>query len=235
MADAAARCPAARVASPSPDAAPTDAPPSADVSAASASMDPIFRTKDLAATRFAYITDNAFTAAAVEEATLAVATCPAVVAAAALPPAKTFLRSLWYAAVADGAADADALHMYTLASFFLQISLLDSRAANLPPSAAASGALSLALELAAGTDGAWPACLARHIGISAAAAGVARSTVRAAAASVSAPNLRAVWVSRHRAHGYPEYGAEWEAALAVMRAPGGLAEVEAAAGQAVAA
>jgi cyclin A len=183
--------------------------------------------KELDPARFAYISDRTYTSAEVEAATAAVAGAEEAARAARAPNPKMFLRSYWHRAVIAGAVVADEMHVYTLASFFLQLGLVAGGAP--PPSAAAAGALSLALELAAGTDAAWPGCLQQASGYAPEEVAALRAGYRGVQASVDAPHLRAVWASRHAAHGYAEFAAEWEAALAVMRAPAGLEEVAAAA------
>jgi len=128
------------------------------------------------------------------------------------------------------------MHVYTLASFFLQLSLLDQESAEVVPSAAAAGALSLALEIyspssssdadtdapspSASSSACWPACLQRYSGIAADAVALQRQRLRRVQREYQAPHLRSVWASRHEQHGYPEFSREWGLALRTMKQAG---------------
>ena len=194
--------------------------------------------KDLDPSRFSHISDAAYSPQDVVDSTAAlVAVLPARLRNGA-PNAKMFLRSFWYRAVAGGALSespssepvstssdgGDRMHVYTLASFFLQLSLLDLGSSEVAPSAAAAGALSLALEMyrskASETSSCWPACLQRYSGIDARAVELQRERLRRVQSESAAPHLRAVWASRHELHGYPEFSSEWELALRTMREAG---------------
>ena len=211
--------------------------------------------KELDPARFSHISDRAYSPQDVVDATAAlVAALPAQLRTRA-PNAKMFLRSFWYRAVAGGALSSsprsssssdsssssspssldggDRMHVYTLASFFLQLSLLDQESSEVAPSAAAAGALSLALEVfsspkasssssspAPAPSAFWPACLQRYSGIDAAAAALQRERLRRVQREAAAPHLRAVWASRHEQHGYPEFAEEWALALRAMKEAG---------------
>ena len=205
--------------------------------------------KELDPARFSHISDRAYSPQDVVDATARlVAALPAQLRTGA-PNAKMFLRSFWYRAVAGGAlassssappsesGGGDKMHVYTLASFFLQLSLLDQESSEVAPSAAAAGALSLALEVFSSSppsrpssssppvpsdarSSCWPACLQRYSGIDAAAVALQRERLRRVQRESGAPHLRAVWASRHEHHGYPEFAAEWELALRTMKEAG---------------
>lgn len=57
-----------------------------------------------------------------------------------------FLRSFWHRVTLYELASPDEMHIYTLASFLLQISLLDHECSKFPGSLLAAGAMSLALK-----------------------------------------------------------------------------------------
>lgn len=203
--------------------------------------------KELDPRRFSHISDRAYSPRDVVDATAGlVAVLPAQLRTRA-PNAKMFLRSFWYRAVAGGAVSpsgsssaaassdgGDKMHVYTLASFFLQLSLLDQGSSEVAPSAAAAGALSLALEMYSSGPGSsarsslpsdassccWPACLQRYSGIDAASVASQRERLRRVQSEAAAPHLRAVWASRHEQHGYPEFAEEWGLALKTMKGAG---------------
>jgi hypothetical protein len=198
---------------------------------------------ELDPSRFSHISDAAYSPQDVVDATARlVAALPARLRNGA-PNAKMFLRSFWYRAVAGGAlSDAspsgpasseggsnggggDKMHVYTLASFFLQLALLDQEGSEVAPSAAAAGALSLALEVFSSSPSSpapshWPACLQRYSGIAPSAVELQRERLRRCQHGTAAPHLRAVWATRHEAHGYPEFSREWTLALGTMREAG---------------
>lgn len=180
--------------------------------------------------RFAHVAARTYTPSAVADATAAVvdASPPALAAA---PNAKMFLRAFWYRALAAGGVKGggEAMHVYTLASFFLSLALLDASWAATPASLAAGGALALALEVtgeAAGVDERtdapvlWPAALQAASGHTPGAVAAQAAALKALQASTPAPHLRRVWAAHHAGHGYAEFSAQWDAVLGMMAEAG---------------
>jgi cyclin A len=123
------------------------------------------------------------------------------------PNAKMYLRSFWYRATQQGVVGADDMHVYTAASFLLQLALLDLPCAAFAPSRLAAAALSLSL----GTFGkpAWPAALQRFGSYEAADLQAPRRQLAAAQASRAASQLRRIWTAQYEDHGYAECAEQW--------------------------
>ncbi|KAK9806713.1 hypothetical protein WJX72_000302 [[Myrmecia] bisecta] len=115
--------------------------------------------KDLDPQRFAYISDRTYTPEEVEEFTTVIANCtPEHVKDA--PNPKMFLRSFWYRTVSSGLVTSEEMHIYTIASFFLQLSLLDLTCTGYSASLLAASALSNSLHIFGKES--WPVFLQQY-------------------------------------------------------------------------
>ena len=101
------------------------------------------------------------------------------------------LRSFWFRAIACNAADEDELHIYTLASFLLQLALLDMQCSGFAPSYLAAAALSLAFT--AFNKPAWPRCLEAHGAYTLTELAPIREQLATLQAAQDAPQLRLCW------------------------------------------
>ena len=207
------------------DAKPTTSTAAGPAAAPAAPAAPAPEADDpLDPARFAHVAARTYSPAAVEAATASVvAAAPPALACA--PNAKMFLRAFWYRALAAGgvAGGGEAMHVYTLASFFLALALLDAAWPATPASLAAAGALSLALEVCgeAAVEGCpWPAALQAASGHAPAAVAAQRAALRSVQASTQAPHLRRVWAAHHAGHGYAEFKGQWDGVLGVMAEAG---------------
>ncbi|KAL3142958.1 hypothetical protein ABBQ38_003243 [Trebouxia sp. C0009 RCD-2024] len=170
----------------------------------------------LDAHRFAYISDRTYTPDEVESMTNTVAeTTPEHVKDA--PNAKMFLRSLWYRAVMSTLLSADEMHVYTVASFFLQLSLLDLPCAAYSPSMVAAASLSNALELF--NKESWPQMLQQYSAYRTKEVQSCKDRLKEVQATTSADHLRRIWCSQHENHGYEEYNEAWAKAQLTLACP----------------
>jgi hypothetical protein len=211
-----------------PEASTAAGPPAAEAGTAAregSNPPPSTAADPLDPARFSHIAARTYTPAAVEAATAAVrAAAPPCLAGA--PNAKMFLRAFWYRGLSAHvvAGGPDAMHVYTLAAFFLGLALLDAGWAGTPASLAAAGALSLALEVCGGEGGEkpnlWPAELQAASGHAPGAVAAQRSALRRVQAQTPAPHLRRVWAAHHAGHGYAEFKEEWDRVLGVMAEAG---------------
>jgi len=133
------------------------------------------------------------------------------------PNAKMFLRSFWFRATARGVAPADGMHIYTLAAFLLELSLIELPCSAHPHSMLAASALSLALAFFGKES--WPGQLSAFGSYTLEDLQPCRQRMAAAQVSQDAFNLRYLWRSAYKEHDYPHYDADWRKAHAVMAQP----------------
>eukprot|EP00887_Chlorella_sp_A99_P007648 scaffold20.g7648.t1 len=166
--------------------------------------------------RFAYISDDTYTAEEVEECTqLIAALVPAHLKAA--PNAKMFLRSFWYRATLKEVVSGEEMHIYTLASFLLQLSLVDLASSAYPASLRAAAALSLALAYFGKPE--WPAALRGFGSYEAAELGPCRMRLAELQAITPTSQLRPLWRQAHESHGYDEFKPQWDRCLRIFACP----------------
>ncbi|CAL8462949.1 g2483 [Coccomyxa elongata] len=187
-----------------------------DVQQRSGQQDEEEEKKAMDPARFAYISDRTYTAAQVEEMTAVVqtSTCDDL---RTCPNAKMFLRSFWYRSVQGGAINKEEMHIYTLASFFLQLALLDLDLSTLPASLLAACALANSMELFG--KNVWPNTLQHYSAYTAADLATTRTKLNQVQGSTAAEHIRALWRKHHEHHGYEEYREEWTHALQVIASP----------------
>ncbi|DBA99879.1 TPA: hypothetical protein ACH3X1_013768 [Trebouxia sp. C0004] len=171
---------------------------------------------NLDAQRFAYISDRTYTPEEVESMTQTVAsTTPEHVKDA--PNAKMFLRSLWYRAIMSTLLSSDEMHVYTVASFFLQLSLLDLSCAAYSPSMVAAASLSNAFELF--NKESWPQMLQQYSAYKTKEVQSCKDRLKEVQATTSADHLRRIWCSQHENHGYDEFNEAWAKAQLTLACP----------------
>ncbi|KDD75156.1 hypothetical protein H632_c838p0 [Helicosporidium sp. ATCC 50920] len=172
--------------------------------------------KALDAQRFAHVSDDTYTVEEVEQVTQLISgLVPDRLKTA--PNMKMFLRSFWYRASLTGVLCAEEMHVYTLASFFLQLSLLDLSCCAYSASLLAAASLCQALVFF-GREG-WPLPLQRFGSYRPEELEGCRARLRDLAARVECPELRRLWLASHEQHGYDEFREEWKRLLDVLRAP----------------
>ncbi|KAL4452109.1 hypothetical protein ABPG75_007771 [Micractinium tetrahymenae] len=162
---------------------------------------------------FAYISDDTYTADEVEAQTqVIVGLVPEHLKRS--PNTKMFLRSFWYRATLKEVVHADEMHIYTLASFFVQLALLDTACSGYAPSLLAAAALSVSLE-AYGKQP-WPVVLQQFGSYLPAELEPVKRRLADLQATQAAEQLRPIWRGLHEQHSYPEYEAEWRRAILIF-------------------
>ncbi|KAK9863919.1 hypothetical protein WJX84_000139 [Apatococcus fuscideae] len=170
--------------------------------------------KNLDPARFAFISDRTYTVEEVEQATRTVAdTVPEEIRDA--PNGKMFLRSFWYRGVAALVMEPEEMHIYTIASFLLQLSLLDLECAGYPNSLLAASALSVALDSFGKHP--WPSALQQYSAYVPDDIEPVRLKLKSLQASLKARHLRLIWRSHHENHGYSEFAEAWQRALQLLQ------------------
>jgi cyclin A len=125
-----------------------------------------------------------------------------------------FLRSFWYRATLRQVVHADEMHIYTLASFLLQLALLDLECSGHAPSLMAAAALSVSLE--AFDKESWPAALQQFGSYLPSDLAAAKARLVELQATQAAEQLRPIWRGMHEQHSYPEYDAEWSRVVLIF-------------------
>ncbi|CAL5228946.1 g12177 [Coccomyxa viridis] len=173
-------------------------------------------TRNLAPDRFAYISDSTYTEAQVVEMTATIQDCTTDDLRTS-PNSKMFLRSFWYRLVQASAVSSEEMHIYTLSSFFLQLTLLDLECSMLPASLLAAASLANSLEVY-GKD-VWPAIVQQYSAYTLADLARARQQIKAVQEVAPAGHIRSLWRKHHEAHGYDAYQQEWQRALSLVASP----------------
>lgn len=124
------------------------------------------------------------------------------------PISKMFLRSFWYRVTLYEIATCDEMHIYTLASFLLQLSLLDLECSRYPGSLVAAGALSLALKTF--NKPIWPTELQQFGSYELADVQPCMQQVAEVQATQQASQLRRMWRANYESNAYEDYKAEWK-------------------------
>ncbi|PSC71048.1 chitin deacetylase-like isoform e [Micractinium conductrix] len=169
--------------------------------------------KKLDPANFAYISDDTYSAEEVEAQTqVIVSFVPEPLKRS--PNIKMFLRSFWYRATLKGAVNPDEMHIYTLASFLVQLALLSLECSGHAPSLLAAAALSLSLE-AFGKAG-WPLALQQFGSYLPADLEPVKRQLADLQATQAAEQLRPIWRGMHEAHSYPEFDEEWKRAVLIF-------------------
>ncbi|KAG7673371.1 putative Cyclin-A1-1 [Nannochloris sp. 'desiccata'] len=170
----------------------------------------------LEASRFAHISANTYTSEQVEEMTRAVSTLvPSSLNE--YPNAKMHLRSLWFrAASQNGLITPREMHVYSLASFLLQLSLLDLPCCACAPSHLAAAALSLSMT--AFNKPAWPRALEAYGSYTFSELEPLRHKLAAIQADLTASQLRRCWNITYGAQDI-EHTDAWKQAMAVFDCP----------------
>eukprot|EP00884_Botryococcus_braunii_P012591 jgi/Botrbrau1/21332/Bobra.0184s0042.1 len=137
-----------------------------------------------------------------------------------LPNPQIFLRVFWYTAVTAGLLTSEAMHVYFLAGFLLQLAVinLDSRA--FVPSMLAAACLSTALELF-DFEG-WIPMLQAVSGYEPGDLQQAKLTISRTQATFKAPNLRSNWSRRAQLQTNPVFQAEWQTVSEFLKQPLGV-------------
>ncbi|KAL4437486.1 hypothetical protein ABPG77_003467 [Micractinium sp. CCAP 211/92] len=162
---------------------------------------------------FAYISDDTYTAEEVEAQTqVIVGLVPEHLKRS--PNTKMFLRSFWFRAALKEVVHADEMHIYTLASFFVQLALLDLECSGHAPSLLAAAALSVSLE--AFGKPAWPVALQQFGSYLPVELEPVKQRLVDLQCTQGAEQLRPIWRSLHEQHSYPEYEAEWRRAVNIF-------------------
>jgi len=157
--------------------------------------------------RFSYISDDTYTIEEVEEATQEVSiSIPEPLKYA--PNSKMFLRSFWYRLVTSGETTHDDMHIYTLASFLLQLALLDLSCSGHSASELAAAGISLSLKFFGKDE--WPACLEKFCCYELQEIKPLRATLLRNQAHLDAIQLREIWRGKYAQHHYPENARHWE-------------------------
>ncbi|KAL6779622.1 hypothetical protein ACKKBG_A13050 [Auxenochlorella protothecoides x Auxenochlorella symbiontica] len=178
--------------------------------------------KHMDAATFAYLSDDTYTSQEVEEETQAVMALINDTTKVA-PNPKMFLRTFWYRAIFKGVARADDMHVYILASFLLQLSLLDLECSAYSASLLGASALSVALRFFG--KPAWPLSMQQYAVYRADELEPCAARLAFLQSSCEYMQLRQKWLTSHENHGYEEHADEWLRALAIMRGPCALESV----------
>ncbi|CAK0784974.1 hypothetical protein CVIRNUC_008179 [Coccomyxa viridis] len=172
--------------------------------------------RNMSPERFAYISDSTYTAAQVVDMTALIQECTPD-ALRTSPNSKMFLRSFWYRLVQAEAASSEEMHIYTLSSFFLQLTLLNLECSMLPASLLAAASLANSLEVY-GKE-VWPAIVQQYSAYTHADITRARKHIQSVQEVVPAGHIRALWRKHHEAHGYDAFQVEWQRALSLVASP----------------
>ncbi|KAK9809822.1 hypothetical protein WJX73_010078 [Symbiochloris irregularis] len=179
-------------------------------------------SKQLDPQRFAQISDKTYSPDEVEQATAEVQEAiPHELQVA--PCAKLFLRSFWYRLAASKHIDNGRMHVYTLASFLLQLSLLDLSCTGFPACSLAAAALSLALAFF--KEDAWPQLLQHYTALMQEDLQPVKTAICKAQASQDVSAFRLIWHFSEGEPGnktYAEYSTEWQQVIALMSQRGEL-------------
>lgn len=123
------------------------------------------------------------------------------------PNPKMHLRSFWFRATMRDVVNAQDMHIYTLASFLLQLSLLDLPCSAYPASQLAAAALSLSFT--AFNKPAWPTVMESYGSYTLAELEPARHHLAAAQATHTASQLRGCWKRTYAPGNLDDYCEEW--------------------------
>ncbi len=133
------------------------------------------------------------------------------------PNAKMHLRSLWFRGVSQSKVVPDQdLHIYSLASFLLQLSLLDLSCSACAPSRLAAAALSLSMTVF--NKPAWPRALEAYGSYTLEHLQPLRHKLASIQASVTASQLRRCWTMDYGLQ-VSEQNNAWKQAISVFKCP----------------
>ncbi|KAI3438015.1 hypothetical protein D9Q98_000458 [Chlorella vulgaris] len=162
---------------------------------------------------FAHISDNTYSTLEVEAQTkMIVDMIPDKLVKA--PNPKMFLRSFWYRAMLKNVVQPDEMHIYTLASFLLQLALLDLESSGFAPSLLAAAALSTCFGLYGKPS--WPLTLQQFGSYVEADLQPCKALLAKIQLSQVAEQLRPLWRNMHEQHLYPEFDPEWRHAMLIF-------------------
>lgn len=167
--------------------------------------------------RFAEISDNTYTSEQVEECTFFITNIiPEILKTS--PNSKQFLRSFWHRiTLYTGEVHPDEMHIYSIAAYLVQLSLLDVECSTQCASIVAAAALSLALGMFGKTQ--WPASLKCFSAYEISDLEPLRCRMAMLQATKRAPQLRHLWRLQCEDHDYPEFTGRWQKVLSLFEAP----------------
>ena len=130
------------------------------------------------------------------------------------PNPKMHLRSFWFRAITKDVISTEDMHVYTLASFLLQLALLDLPCSAYAPSQLAAAALSLSFT--AFNMPAWPREMESYGSYTLFELDAPRHRLAEVQATHTASQLRSCWKRTYVPGDLEEYSADWRKLIAMV-------------------